>query len=151
MTYDEERIVTRSEETRVAGAPPVVPAAPVAPAGYVAPVGYGTSVTEERVVRRAGTGTTVERLVGFVFGLILLLLAVRVVLLLLNAREGNDLVSAIYNISEPFVAPFRGILGQEAISRGGTYLDGAALIAMIGWLIVAGIIVALVRVLRREP
>ncbi|MBA2253570.1 MAG: YggT family protein [Chloroflexi bacterium] len=153
MTYDEERIVTRSDETRVTPAVPVAPAAPpvmpAVPATHGS--GYGTTVTQERAVRRAGTGATIERLVVFVLGLVMLLIGLRVVLLLLNAREGNDLVSSIYNISEPFVAPFRGILGQEAISRGGTYLDGAALVAMVGWLIVAGVILALLRVFRREP
>jgi uncharacterized protein YggT (Ycf19 family) len=144
MTYDEERVTVRSDEQRV-GAPPPVVAPPVAQYG----TGYASTVTQERVTRRPTGIAMVERLVWFLLGVILLLLAIRVVLLLINAREGNDLVSLIYNISDPFVAPFRGILGQDAVSRGGTYLDGAALVAMIGWAIVAGVILALLRVFRR--
>ncbi len=149
MTYDEERIVTRSDQTRVTSVPPVPgpPSVPAAPYG----AGQGTSVVQERVVRRAGPGATLERLVIFLAGLVLLLIGLRVILLLLNAREGNDLVGTIYAMSEPFVAPFRGILGQEAVSRGGTYLDGAALVAMVGWVIAAGVIVGLLRVFRRQP
>lgn len=147
MTYDEERIVTRSDQTQVTAPPPVAPAPAPAPHGS----GYGSTVTQERVTRRASPAATIERIVWFVLGLILLVITLRVVLLLLNAREGNDLVSMIYNISEPFVAPFRGILGREAVSSGGTYLDGAALVAMIGWVIVGAIILALLRVFNRQP
>lgn len=141
MTYDEERVVTRSEE-RVTAPPP-----PVAPAGAS---GYGTTVTQEHITRRPTGPLVAQRFVWFVIGLILLVIALRVVLLLLNAREGNDLVSLIYNLSDPFVAPFRGILGQEAISSRGTYLDGAAIVAMVGWLIIGGVVMALLRVFRRE-
>jgi uncharacterized protein YggT (Ycf19 family) len=150
MTYDEERIVTRSEQT-VTTPPPVYPtpvATPVPPAPAYG--GYGTAVTEERIVRRESPAGMIERVVVFVFGLIQLVLVLRVILLLLNAREGNDLVSFIYNLSDPLVAPFRGILGQEAIARGGTYLDGGAIVALIGWTVLELIIIALVRVFRRD-
>ena len=89
-------------------------------------------------------------MIVFVFGLIQLLLALRVVLLLLNAREGNDLVSFVYDISDPFVAPFRGILGRDAVARGGTFLDTAALLAMVGWTVLEVVLVSLLRVFRRN-
>jgi uncharacterized protein YggT (Ycf19 family) len=150
MTYDEERIVTRSEQTVTT--PPAYPApvapAPVPPAPAYA--GHGTAVTKERIVRRGSAAAMWERVVAFIFGLIQLLIVLRVILLLLNAREGNDLVSMIYNVSDPFVAPFRGILGQEAVSRGGTYLDGAAIVALIGWTVLELIVIALLRVFRRD-
>jgi uncharacterized protein YggT (Ycf19 family) len=152
MTYDEERITTRSDETRVAGGPPAgYPAAPVPPSaqppGYDA--GYGSTVTQQRVVRRASSMRTLERLVVFVFSVIQLVIALRIVLLLVNAREGNDLVSAIYDLSDPLVSPFRGIIGGT--THTGTFLDVAALVALVGWTILEVVIIGLVRVFKREP
>lgn len=157
MTYDEERIVTRSDQTQVATTPPADPGPPgSAPADPGQPASvpahgaaYGSTVTQERIVRRGSTAQLWERVVVFVFGVVQLLLVLRVVLLLLNAREGNDLVSLIYNISDPLVAPFRGILGKGGIADGGTYLDGAALVALVGWTIAEFVIIGLIRVFRR--
>ena len=52
------------------------------------------------------------------FGLIQLIIGLRIVLLLLDAREGNDLVRAILDISQVFVAPFEGILRTERADLG---------------------------------
>ena len=51
-----------------------------------------------------------RRIVVLVFGLIQLVIGARIVLLLLDAREANALVSGILNVSQVFVAPFEGIL-----------------------------------------
>ena len=48
------------------------------------------------------------RVVIFLFGIIQVFIILRIVLLLLNAREGNDLVSFILNTSQIFVGPFKG-------------------------------------------
>jgi hypothetical protein len=42
----------------------------------------------------------------------------RIVLLLVAAREGNDIVAFIYTLSDIFVAPFRGILGINEVAAG---------------------------------
>jgi len=88
------------------------------------------------------------RLIVFIFGLIQLLIVLRIVLLLFAARQANDLVSAIYNISEVFVAPFRGILRIEEVQAGATALDIGAIVALIGWVVIELIVLALVRVFR---
>lgn len=172
MTYDEERIVTRSDEATVAGAPgpsPVPPGSPAGPVPYpplgyppradrppvvpaAAPMatGYGTTISEQRIVRRGSPLELAERIVVFLFGLLQLLLVARIILLLLNAREANDLVNGIYNVTDPFVAPFRGILGQDSANVRGTYFDTVGLIALIGWSILEGIVLALIRVFRRQ-
>ena len=80
----------------------------------------------ERVVRTGNPIGTVERLIIFLFGLIELVIVLRIVLLLFAARESNDLVAAIYNISEIFVAPFRGILRIDEVQAGATALDVGA-------------------------
>jgi hypothetical protein len=57
----------------------------------------------------------------------------RVVLLVLDAREGNALVSGILDISTFFVGPFDGILKVNALESGGSILDLAAIVALAGW------------------
>jgi hypothetical protein len=57
-------------------------------------------------------------------------------------------VSFIYGVSDIFVAPFRGILGINEIQAGSSSFDVAALVALIGWIIVELIVIALVRVFR---
>ena len=114
-----------------------------------APVVTGTGVTVEReVTYRPNPLRTLERLVVFLFGLIQLLIVLRIVLLLFAARQGNDLVATIYNVSEIFVAPFRGILRIDEVQAGATALDVGAIVALIGWFIIELIVLALLRVFR---
>jgi uncharacterized protein YggT (Ycf19 family) len=109
-----------------------------------------TYVTERhvRAVRSTSPLGTLQRLIIFFFGLIQLLIVLRIVLLLFAARESNDLVAAIYNISEIFVAPFRGILRIEEVQAGATALDVGALVALAGWTIIELIVLGLVRIFR---
>jgi uncharacterized protein YggT (Ycf19 family) len=128
MAYEEERVTVRSD-------------APVA-------TGHGHAVEETRVGYRPSGVGMLERLVFFIFGLIQVLLLVRIVFLLLAARESNSIVSFVYELSEIFVAPFRGILGRDEIAAGATELDITAIVALIGWTILEFIILALVRIFR---
>jgi hypothetical protein len=111
----------------------------------------GGSVTRETVRRTPSGGELARRVVVFVFGLIQLLLAARIVLLLIGADRGSALVRAIYDLSSVFVAPFEGVLRSDAIGRGGSTLDLAAVVALIGWTILEVIIIAAIGIVRREP
>jgi hypothetical protein len=91
---------------------------------------------------------TVERVIVFIFGLIVGLISLRIVLLLLAARQGNDLVAAIYNLSEVFVAPFRGILRIDEVQAGATALDVGAIVAIVGILLIELIVIGVVRLFR---
>lgn len=90
----------------------------------------------------------IERLVIWLFGLVQLLIVLRVILLLLAAREGNALVGFVYSISDLLVAPFRGILGINEIAAGATALDVAAIVALVGWTVLELVIIGLVRIFR---
>src|SRR5690349_2450412 len=109
------------------------------------------TVVERRVTRTPSAGEILGRIVIVLFGIVQVLIILRIVLLLLNAREGNDLVSWILNASQIFVAPFEGMLNTNALSAGGSVLDVAAILALIGWTILEAIILAIVGVFRREP
>ena len=110
-----------------------------------------TTVTSDTVRYRPSGGEVARRLVVFLFGVIQGLIVLRIILLLLDAREGNDLVAFILNMSQIFVAPFIGILGRDELQSRGSVLDLAAILALIGWTILEFIVLALVNVFRREP
>jgi hypothetical protein len=135
MTYDERTVVHRDEVVD-----------PVHPR-----YDSGTAVTSRTIETRPSGGTVAGRLVVFLFGLIQSVILLRIVLLLLNAREGNDLVQFILNTSQIFVAPFEGILRTDALRAGGSVFDVAAVLAIIGWSLLEALILAAVGVFRREP
>jgi hypothetical protein len=92
-----------------------------------------------------------RRIIVLLFGLIQIVIGLRIVLLLLDARTGNALVSGILDVSKIFVAPFDGILNTNALSSGGSTLDVAAVVAFIGWSVLELIVIWAVGIFRREP
>jgi predicted secreted protein len=137
MTYDERTVVQRDETD---AAPATVPTAE-----------RSTAVTSRTVEMRPSGGTVASRIVVFIFGVIQAFIVLRIILLLMDAREGNDLVSFILNTSQIFVGPFEGILRTEALTKAGSIFDLTAVLALVGWTILEAIILAGVRVFRREP
>ena len=109
--------------------------------------------TDSRHTTRTGPGGSemTRRIVVLVFGLIQLVIGLRFVLLLLDAREANGLVSGILNISQLFVAPFEGILRTDALKASGSILDITAIVALVGWTIVELVVLWAVGIFRREP
>ena len=106
-------------------------------------------VEERRVTASRPSGSTLAaRIVIVVFGMIQLVIGLRIVLLALDAREGNDLVRAILDISQVFVAPFEGILRSDALTAGGSVLDVAAVLALIGWTLIELVVLAVIRIAR---
>lgn len=111
----------------------------------------GTAVVERRTVTRSPSGGELaSRVVILIFGIIQVLIILRIVLLLLNAREGNDLVSFILNTSQIFVGPFDGMLHTDALTKGGTIFDLSAVLALVGWTVLEGLILAAVGIFKRE-
>ena len=103
---------------------------------------------ERTVVAGPSPLGVLTRLVVFLFGLIQLVIGLRIVLLLFAARESNSIVAAIYNVSEIFVAPFRGIFGVRELEAGASTLDIWAIVALIAWVIIELVVLALIRVFR---
>jgi uncharacterized protein YggT (Ycf19 family) len=138
----EERERTVTTRTDAAGAPP---------AAYSTSTGRAAAVTDRATVYRGSSYDMVGRLVDLIFGIIIGLIALRVILLLVAAREGNNLVQFIYNVSDVFVAPFRGILRIEEVSAGQSALDIGAIVAIVGWFVIYLLVRAIVNVFRRTP
>jgi uncharacterized protein YggT (Ycf19 family) len=108
--------------------------------------------TTERAYAPAGPGgaAVVARFVTFLFGVLQVALILRIILLLLVANQGNDVVSLILTITDPFVEPFRGMFQLDRVTAGRQVLDIAAVVALIGWSLVELLILALVRVFDRR-
>jgi hypothetical protein len=149
---DEERVVEQQSVTT-----PPADTAPAETAPYVEPVRYASEpVTNSSVVtetvRRSPSGAEVaRRAIVFIFGLIQALIVIRIVLLLADANQTNQLVRFIYDTSSFFVGPFEGILNTNAVQAGASIFDIAALVALIGWTILEILIIALIGIARREP
>ena len=110
--------------------------------------------TTETAYTPAGPGgaTVASRVVTFAFGILQVLLILRIVLLLLVANPGNDLVQAIFNITQPFVEPFIGMFSLNRVEADqGSILDVAAIVALIGWTLVEALILAALRIFSRQP
>ena len=119
----------------------------------IATVGQQTVRTESRHVATTGPGASEmsRRIIVLVFGLIQIVIGARIVLLLLDAREANGLVAGILNVSQPFVAPFDGILRTGSLKAAGSVLDVTAIVAFVGITIIELIVLWAVGVFRREP
>jgi hypothetical protein len=114
--------------------------------------GRETVRTDSRHVSATEPGGSemTRRVVVLVFGLVQGVIGLRVVLLLLDAREANGLVSGILNLSQLFVAPFEGILRTNALHSAGSVFDVTAVVAFVGWTILELIVIWAVGIFRRR-
>lgn len=108
---------------------------------------------EERVLnnqeRRSATGSqTVEYLIYFLFGVLEIILAFRLVLKLMGASLGSGFVNAIYDISAIFIRPFSGIF-RSGVTEGvetASVFEPGTLIAIIVYAFLAWGIVSLIQI-----
>lgn len=133
MTVQQQRSVVTEEPTQTSGAQRA-----------------STTMSSDTTVRPSGAETG-RRVAVLVFGLIQIVIALRFILLLLDARTGNALVAGILNVSQWFVGPFEGILHTNAIQAGGSVLDVTAILAFVGWTILELIVLWALGIFRREP
>jgi hypothetical protein len=82
----------------------------------------------------------VARVVDFLFGLLYLLLGIRLVLDFFAARPGAGFVQFIHGLSAPFYGPFQGIVGSDVV-EGGHPLVWPLVVAIVAY----GILHAIVR------
>jgi len=91
-----------------------------------------------------------SRIVSLLFAILAVLIGLRILLLLLVANQGNAIVDFVYSVTEPFVAPFRGIFSFETVSAGDATLDIGAVVALVGWLLIYLLIMAILRLGNRN-
>jgi uncharacterized protein YggT (Ycf19 family) len=139
---DIERTTTRE----TVATDPVVSTAPAAPAATA------VRTTERAYVPAGPSGaSTAARIVTFLFGILQVALILRIILLLLVANTGNDVVALILNITDPFVEPFRGMFSLDKVTADqGSVFDVAALVALVGWTLLEALILAGIRIFDRR-
>jgi len=146
---DYDRTTTRETVTEapVATDPYVAPA-PAAPA----PAATSVRTTETAHVAPRPSGTEyASRIVTFLFGILQVMLILRIILLLLVANRGNDVVQFVLNVTQPFVDPFIGMFSLNRVTADqGSVLDIAAIVALIGWTLVEALILAAIRIFSRR-
>ena len=105
----------------------------------------------EGISTSPGPLSLTRRVVALLFGVLVVLIAVRFLLLALAANAGNALVDFIYGVSEPFVEVFRGVFSFDHFSPvGRSVIDVAALVAIVGYALLALLIIAILRLGDRE-
>jgi YggT family protein len=150
MTYDQR-------PTDPAAAPPpeeTTPAPPPAapPPAYAPPPATTNVNTTGTGYVETGPGPIywVRRVLSFLFGILVVLLLLRIVLLLLIADPSNDIVNFIYSVTEPFVAPFRGMFQFDVVVSGQRAFDVAAVVALIGWTLIYALILGILGLVDRD-
>ncbi len=146
---EHERTTTRETSATDPGQTPVRSAD-----AYGAPPAASSTVrTTERAYAPAGPSgaSTAARIVTFAFGILQALLILRIILLVLVANPGNDIVSLILNATNPFVEPFRGMFSLDRATADRSIFDIAALVALIGWTLLEAVILAGLRIFQRRP
>ena len=109
---------------------------------------YADSAVEEPVAADRPINVA-TRVVWFVAGVLLILLAFRFVLALLGANPQNGFANFIYTTSHPFVAPFFNLFNYNVIQSGVSRFEIYTLIAMAVYAAIAWGLASLLNIGRR--
>lgn len=162
MTYDDRRtdpvdpVDPVDNETRVVERQTYVERERPVPDPYPAQTAAGpvnVNAASRGVAEPAGPGplSYARRIVSLLFGILAALLGLRILLLLLVANAGNSIVEFVYNVTQPFVEPFRGIFAIDQVTPGGgSVFDVAALVALVGWVLIYLLLMAILRLGDRD-
>src|SRR4051812_4828297 len=99
--------------------------------------------------RRSDAAWT-ARLIYFVFGVIEILIALRVLLKLIAANTGSGFTRFIYSVTGPFVAPFKNIVDSPT-ARNGAVFEVSSILAIVIYLLISWLSVRLLILLIERP
>jgi len=136
--YDQE-VVARAQRQHV-----------VTPSGDIAGQDVAVMETVDNVEARRSTANWITGLIYFLFGLIEIAIALRILLKLLAASPDAGFSRFIYGVTGPFVAPFAGIVGEPAASNGSVF-ELSSVLALIVYLLLSWIVAKLVQLLIDRP
>jgi len=115
-----------------------------APAPASAPVSAPAPVEHASTSERAPYNFRAAAAVGFIVGVVDILIAARFLGKLFGASAHSAFVNFIYQVSGPLVAPFTGIFGDTG-SRTNTF-ETASLVALVVYAVIGWGLVVLVRI-----
>lgn len=136
--YDQE-VVSRARRQDV-----------VTPEGDVVDQEVASSEVVDNVAARRSTASWLTGIIYFIFGVVAIAIALRVILKLLAANPNAGFSSFIYSVTGPLVAPFAGIIGTPAASNG-SVLELSSILAIVVYLIAAWIVVRLLQIVIDRP
>lgn len=90
------------------------------------------------------------QIVWFIVGILVFLLILRMVLALLGANPVNAFADLVYSLSNPFVAPFRGLLQVSTVELGVARFELETLVAVIIYTLIGWGLVKLINLGRRD-
>jgi len=111
----------------------------------------GDNVQQERVhtQRKVSSAVTAQRVVYYVGGLLIAILALRLLFQLLGANQGSAFVDLLYGVSGVFVAPFFGIFGEPTF--GTSQFETSTFVAIIIYGLITIGVAKLVTIGSRTP
>lgn len=113
----------------------------------------GDTVVTDRVASTKDRDYPLSKLaqiVWFIIGVLVFLLVIRMVLSLLGANPANAFADLIYSLSNPFVAPFRGLLQVGTVELGIARFELETLVAIIIYTLIGWGIVKLINLGRKD-
>lgn len=105
-------------------------------------VRQGDTDVEKQSISRSSTDESVikvEKIVYLIYGILAGLLLIRFVLSFFGANRLNNFADLIYSVTDPLVAPFRGLFDIDA-TYGVSRFDVESLIAIIVYGLIAWVI-----------
>ena len=117
-----------------------------------------TTVNNGEVVRDRSVSThdknysvaKTAQVVWFIVGVLVFLLLLRMVLALLGANQANAFADLVYSLSNPFVAPFRGLLQVGTVELGVARFELETLVAVIVYTLLGWGLVKLINLGRKD-
>jgi uncharacterized protein YggT (Ycf19 family) len=127
----------------------VDPVVPVAAAVDAPAAVHRESVVADYAAERYATLNRANQLITFIVGLIIGLIAIRVVLRLIAANPDNAFAQFIYGITAPFVGPFLTLTGTPSFE--GAVLEIPSLVAIIVYALLGWALAKLMWILFYRP
>ncbi|HRJ41472.1 MAG: YggT family protein [Caldilineaceae bacterium] len=137
MTVERREEITEVVSYNTANVGPVVMGNPTPVATYQA-----ETVTNNSYATRSMQILKIQQAILLLFGILEALLGIRFVLGLLAANPAAGFAQLIYGLTGPFLAPFVGLFGEP--NFGGMVFEWNALIAIVVYVLLAGLLVKLV-------
>lgn len=98
-------------------------------------------------LRRAIVVARIARILDYLFGVVYALFFVRLALELINARPSAGFVQLIRALSDPFYAPFKGIVASSSVE--GAHFVWPLLVAVFGYVLLHAAIRGVLRLVVR--
>lgn len=118
---------------------------------------YRQDVEEQRRLRQAHNRVVISRQrtvvqkflasLWYLVGALELLLGLRFFLLVTGANPENIFASVIYNLSDPFVAPFSNLFVSPAAADGRFIFDVNIIVAMLAYLLLTFLVIRFITLL----